>query len=216
MLGNDALTDAYGRLCAVQPLRYEPQAIDTLALEEQEALDTRRSIARKSARAVAKYAKLHPLIMTPRYKKYWVTRPDDWVDSYRGAHTHEIWGDAERVAGQHAGRPPTAQHQQMGPSVAPLASSSELTIPHAVTDNKERVLQLQSQQQALQARLRQMAKHKADEERAAAALAERLTQRDWYHRQREQRKKGIPKAERKAAQQRLYAVNVRAPARVYC
>ena len=62
----------------------------------------------------------------------------------------------------------------------------------------------------------QAEKAKAEEKRVAQQLAQRNSQIAWHRKQRERQKKGLSRGERKQVQARLYAVNKRAPARVYC
>ena len=157
---------------------------------EREVLARKRASARRSARAVAEYAKLHPMKTTRPINQGWKGRPDDFQHSYPQGHIHELWGDVERITDQWAGRPPIALVQaQTLPAPAVLG----------MTD-KQRAWQLEAQLQAREERRRQAEKAKAEEKRVAQQLAQRNSQIAWHRKQRERQKKGLSRGERKQVQ----------------
>jgi len=180
-------------------------------------MDTRRTTARKSALATARNAVLHPLVTQRPKAQRWTKRVDDWKNDSNDVikDTHDAWADVEQN-----GADLYAEYQQQRLGLPPTAQTQSERSPHrlgsGLMSEKERAYHLERQLEHRERKLKDRFKAQVKEDRAVEQHAEKTAALEWYHKQRERQKTPLKSGERKAVQQRLYAVHAKPKtARVY-
>ena len=193
--------DPKGKVSArFKTMRDNDEAAEETARKAQSA---RRQSARASADRMRSKAAAHPLATSRPKPQRWRKRPDDWKHEKEDADNASLNVLWDQVDGMTKYGLPMAPQEQ-----------SRVKVGRNMSE-KERLYQLEKQLENRERKALARLKEKAKEELAVQKLAETTAALQWYHKQREKAERPIAPKERKAAQQRLYAVSARKEARVY-